>query len=120
MHKRVVLTMLAGASVVLALGLATATAQAGDLRISVLSTRADLVSGGDALTSISRPASVGLNGHDITGRFAKRPDGRFEGVVTGLRNGANTVTARLSDGTSTSATVINHPIGGPIFTGPQV
>ncbi|MFX5141990.1 DUF6351 family protein, partial [Acinetobacter baumannii] len=34
--------------------------------------------------------------------------------------GRNTLSARLPGGGSASATVINHPNGGPVFSGPQV
>src|SRR5262249_16797392 len=60
------------------------------------------------------------NGQDVTGQFGPRANGDFEGLLGGLVNGANTVQARLSDGTATTATIVNHPIGGPIFSGPQV
>ena len=110
----------------LAAGSASASAAPG-FQINVLSTRADLVSGGQALTSIGLPAgtdpttvTVSLNGASVTSEFAERPNGEFEGLLSGLVNGSNTVTAALSDGTSVSSTIINHPIGGPIFSGPQV
>jgi uncharacterized tannase-like protein DUF6351 len=102
-------------------------AMAQGLQIDVLSTRADLVSGGQALTSIGLPAGtdpstvkVALNGSDVTGQFAERANGQFEGLLSGLVNGSNTVTVTLPGGSSTSSTIINHPIGGPIFSGPQV
>jgi Tannase-like family of unknown function (DUF6351) len=125
LHCRRVVTVLATVGAAMALAAPAAVAQ--DLQIQVLSTRADLVSGGEALTQIELPAgtdpstvSVGLNTIDVTDQFAERPNGEFEGLLSGLVNGTNTVTATLSDGASTSATIVNHPIGGPIFAGPQV
>lgn len=125
LHCRRVVTVLATVGAVLALSAPAALAQS--LQIQVLSTRANLVSGGQALTQIQLPAGtdpstvkVGLNTIDVTDQFAERPNGEFEGVLSGLVNGTNTVTATLADGTSTSATIVNHPIGGPIFAGPQV
>jgi hypothetical protein len=107
----------------LALGAAPAAA-AQSLRINVLSTRADLVSGGQALTAIDFPGStaptVRLNGRAVTAQFARRPDGRFEALLTGLVNGSNTLTATLADGASTATTIVNHPISGPVFSGPQL
>jgi len=112
---------------VIGLAAAAPAASAQSLQINVLSTRADLVSGGQALTSIDLPAgtdpatvTVSLNGSDVSSQFAQRPNGQFEGLLTGLADGSNTLTASLPDGSSTSATIINHPIGGPIFSGPQV
>ena len=128
MHSSRVVSVLAALSVavgVLASGASAAVAQG--LQISVLSTRADLVSGGQALTSVALPAGtdpsgvkVLLNGSDVTSQFALRPNGQFEGLLSGLTDGSNTVTASLPDGTSSTGTIVNHPIGGPIFTGPQV
>ena len=70
------------------------------LRIAVLSNRADLISGGDALVEVVLPGEVAprsvrvtLNGHDVTSAFAVRPDGRFSGLLTGLAEGSNDVQA---------------------------
>jgi hypothetical protein len=128
MHKQRVVRVLGvfAALMAMAAGAAQAAATQG-LQINVLSSRADLVSGGQALTSIALPSgtdpatvTVTLNGNDVTSQFAQRPNGQFEGLMSGLANGPNTVTATLPGGATTSATIINHPIGGPVFTGPQV
>src|SRR6187549_1351807 len=89
------------------------------LRITVLSNRADLVSGGDALVQVSgaeRQAriTVRLNGQDVTGQFAVRPDGRYLGLLTGLRDGRNDLRASVSRAGARIA-VTNHPRGGPVF-----
>ena len=125
MHSKRVVAVVA--AVIAAIGLLAPAALAQGLRIDVLSTRADLVSGGQALTSIELPTgtdpssvAVSLNGQDVTSQFAPRPNGQFEGVLSGLADGSNTVQASLPDGTATTATIVNHPIGGPIFSGPQV
>src|SRR5207302_161929 len=60
------------------------------------------------------------DGADVTRAFAARPDGRFEGLVTGLRDGPNTLRARLPDGSGAEVTITSHPIGGPVFSGPQI
>jgi hypothetical protein len=124
-HSRRVVAVLAALGV--AMGVLAQSALAQGLQIDVLSTRADLVSGGQALTSIDLPAgtdpsgvAVSLNGHDVTGQFALRANGRFEGLLSGLVNGSNTVQASLPGGTTTTTTVVDHPIGGPIVSGPQV
>jgi hypothetical protein len=96
------------------------------LSISVLSGRADLVSGGSALVAINLPrgdtrqVKVTLGGKDVTGDFAVRQDGHFEGLVTGLAVGRNVLQARLRSGWATRITLVNHPIGGPVFSGPQL
>lgn len=105
----------------------TADAAATDVAIDVLSTRADLVSGGDALVEVTVPdgadpsaLTVQVDGRDVTGVFAVREDGRYLGVLEGLALGDNVVVARLPDGRGARLTVTNHPIGGPVFSGPHI
>ena len=101
------------------------TAAARPMTIDVLSNRADLISGGDALVAIQLPARrtagvrVDVDGRDITRSFRIRQNRRFEGLVTGLRVDRNVLTAR-QDGVGARITITNHPIGGPIFAGPQI
>jgi hypothetical protein len=97
------------------------------LSIETLSNRADLVSGGDALVRINLPTRatpqslrVRLRGRDVTRAFAVRSDGRVEGLLTGLVNGTNLVTATLADGRGARLTITNHPRGGPVLSGPQI
>ncbi len=96
------------------------------ISIAVLSNRADLVSGGDALVEITTEAvdpetlTVGLNGGDISAAFDTRPNGRFLGVVTGLIEGDNVLTATTPTGEGARLTITNHPIQGPVFSGPQL
>jgi uncharacterized tannase-like protein DUF6351 len=96
------------------------------LSISVLSGRANLVSGGSTLVAINLPRSaqrqvkVTLDGRNVTRDFATRRDGRFEGLVTGLRLGNNILQATLPSGWATKISLTNHPIGGPVFSGPQL
>jgi hypothetical protein len=93
------------------------------LAIKVLSNRADLVSGGDAYVEIAGASAEGVHvdvdGRDVSSAFAKRADGRVTGVLTGLRDGKNTVTARAANARA-KLVITNYPIGGPIFAGPQV
>jgi hypothetical protein len=96
------------------------------LAVQVVSGRADLVTGGDALVEVTGvrrggDVRVRLNGRDVTGRFAVRPNGRYQGLVDGLRVGRNDlrVTAGRYGG-GAGITLTNHAIGGPLFAGPQV
>ncbi|WP_431923555.1 DUF6351 family protein [Nonomuraea jabiensis] len=93
-----------------------------DLDIHVLSNRADLVSGGDALIRVTGPARVRieLNGADVTSRFAPGPDGTLTGLVDGLSPGRNVLTVRPPRGRAERLTITDHPSGGPVFSGPQV
>ncbi len=97
------------------------------LSIVVLSGRPDLVSGGSALVAITLPSrseakhvKVAVGGRNVRMAFAFRGDGRFEGLVTGLKLGSNVLQATLKSGWATRITLINHPIGGPVFAGPQL
>jgi uncharacterized tannase-like protein DUF6351 len=118
--------------VVLAIGVllcaAPSTAAAAPtLRIDVLSNRANVISAADALVEVKVPAGVSASnvrvlddGRDVTRAFARRKNGRFEGLVTGLSLGRNVLTAQAPGASSASITVTNHPNGGPVFSGPQV
>jgi Tannase-like family of unknown function (DUF6351) len=96
------------------------------LSISVLSGRANLVSGGSALVAINLPRSdrrhvkITLGRRNVTRNFATRKDGSLEGLVKGLALGRNTLQATLPSGWATRITLVNHPIGGPVFSGPQL
>src|SRR4051794_9582507 len=112
------------AVVAIALVAAPGAAAAKPITISVLSGRADLVSGGDALVAIggvpsARGLTVMVAGRNQSRAFAKRSDGRVTGLIRRLRNGRNTVLARA--GTRAAKLVVtNHPIGGPVLSGPQL
>jgi len=98
------------------------------MTITTLSNRADLVSGGDALVEIRTPGflfpatlMIDRDGTDITSAFAQNAAGRILGVVTGLKNGTNTISAKTTDGSWVGAQLVitNHPIGGPVLLGAQ-
>jgi hypothetical protein len=118
--------MLAAAG--LSLGLTAPAGGAEDgLRIDVLSNRADLVSGGDALIDIALPAGVDpdrvrvrLGRSDVSDAFALRENGRFQGLLDGLAEGDNELTARAPGVSGARLTITNHPHGGPVFSGPQI
>jgi hypothetical protein len=105
-----------------------AMAAVNDTRIGivVLSTRADLVTGDSALVQVtglrSFPGSmqVLLNGDSVRDDFALRQNGQFEGIVTGLSLGRNLLEARLPDGAGARLVITDHPISGPLFSGPQI
>ena len=103
-----------------------AAALAKPLRIQVLSNRSDLISGGDALLSVSAPTARAARASRL------RVDGKHVGagaihwrgrrgmtLVTGLHVGRNALAAR-SGASKARTTIIDHPSGGPIFSGPQV
>ena len=82
---RVAVIALLGA-LLLAVSPAQAARRRSHVSITVVSGRADLVSGGSALVAISpartaRRLKVTVGGHNATGRFAVRANGSFEGLV---------------------------------------
>jgi len=110
-----------------AAGSPSSTTAAAGPTITVLSSRPDLVTGGDALVRIALPqgadasgVKVAVDGRDVTAGFRKRASGAVEGLATGLRKGANTLTATLRDGSRARLTLTSHPSSGPLVAGAQV
>jgi hypothetical protein len=92
------------------------------VEVRVVSPRADLVTGGDALVEVLAPSqpTVDVDGRDVTTSLELVSPGTWRGLVTGLRLGPNEVRATLRDGRGARLTVTNHRTGGPLFAGPQV
>ncbi|MDR3418509.1 MAG: DUF6351 family protein [Nevskia sp.] len=95
--------------------------------IKVLSNRADLINGGDALVEVDPPSGtaasalrVSLNGQDISAQFAASGGGQYMALVSGLTVGSNTLSAQAPGLAVSSVTIVNHPQGGPVFAGPQI
>src|SRR3954453_4045316 len=104
----------------------SASAATPHASISVLSSRANLVSGHSAFVRIDfsrardvKGAKVKVGKRSVRGAFAKSGSRRLEGVVRGLRTGPNLLTVTVPGGGS-RITLTDHPIGGPVFTGPQL
>ena len=103
----------------------TGAAQGLQLRV-VSNPRAEFVSGGDVLVSVTPPSGVQasavrltLNGSDITS--ALRPDvtGRsIFALVKNLNDGSNAIVATAGKATS-KLTVVNHANAGPVISGPH-
>ncbi len=128
--------VLAGcAAIALAAGVAPALSQTatpppvqGKIDVKVLSSRYDLVSGGDALVEIrasegakASELKVWLNSRDLeTPLKFDQPTNTLRGVVTGLDKGANWLQVRGPTGYSVSQPLVNYPISGPILSGPHM
>ena len=89
MPKRIVVSV---AAVVALFTAGTGIAEAGTLTVEVLSNRANLISGGDALVAVKLPRSVKpasvkmtLNSSDVTSQFALRQNGSYEGLLSALQ-----------------------------------
>ena len=119
-----VLCALAGAPAALA-------AATHEFEIEVLSSPATMVTGGDALVRVDVPRTVPMhkatllvNGRDVTASLKVDESARtLTGMVDGLRLGENTLFAdsngRGNGRPTAELTVVNHPVTGPIFSGPQ-
>jgi hypothetical protein len=98
----------------------------GGLSLRVLSSPPSMVTGDDALVRVTLPRGpkvpevrVLLNREDVTDELElNRSERTLTGLVTGLRLGPNTLSAR-SRGRSVRLMLVNHPVTGPIFSGPQ-
>ncbi|HET9507134.1 MAG TPA: DUF6351 family protein [Gaiellaceae bacterium] len=102
--------------------------------IEAVSTLPQYVSGGDVLVRITlhddrasaKHLRVERNGEDVTGSFRTMPDGSLLGLVDGLDLGENSIVARANGrgqgtppGRSATLQVVDHPLSGPLFSGPQ-
>jgi hypothetical protein len=108
---------------VVTLGAAPA-AHANDVDIDVLSSRADQVSGGDALVRVEAPAGlrgqlrVLRNGDDVTSAFERR-DRSLVGLVAGLELGRNQLAVTRRSRTLNRLRLTAYPTAGPMFSGPH-
>lgn len=101
----------------------------GTVTLTTLSSRASMVSGGDVVVSVEAPAgsqvTLSVNGDDRSVELSTQTDGDDtstvvrSGLVGGLVEGDNDIVAN-ADGSSVELTVVNHPVSGPIFSGPHL
>ncbi len=121
-----VLTLGAGAVALVACGGGGSTrVDSSSVQLALLSSAPSQVSGGDVRVAVTAPPGqageieLWLNGARVAAALAVSGD-RLEGVVGGLANGLNTLEARhRGTGASQRLELTNHPITGPIFSGPQ-
>ncbi|WP_233521869.1 DUF6351 family protein [Streptomyces triticagri] len=91
-----------------------------------MSSRPDVVSGGDALIRVDVPGSVPadkvgirVDGRDVTDSFERTAGGSLMGVVRDLDEGRNRLIATARGAASGRLTLVNHPVSGPVFAGPH-
>jgi hypothetical protein len=119
--------ILAGASSLLLLACGGSDDEIPAPSVEVLSSKAEYVSGGDVLVAIKKQQagagtlSAKLNGVDVAAAFKPDPadSSRLLGVVSGLVDGANTLSADFG-GAATKVTLTNYPITGPMLSGPHL
>src|SRR5262249_46594359 len=111
---------------VAAIGFCPAAASAKTADITVLSSKPNQVSGGDALVrGDASPEQLGhfavqRNGTDVADAFSSQ-DGGLDGLVNGLRLGKNEL-AVVDTSTGkrlTQRKLFDYPTEGPIFSGPH-
>src|SRR3954447_11521572 len=100
---------------------APAEARMAAPRIAVLSNRADLISGGDALVRVTLPRGVKASRlkltagrRNVTRALHRTGTRQLTGRVTGLPNGRIALSARIRGASAARLYVTNHPIGGPV------
>jgi len=91
------------------------------IELRTVSSRADMVSGGDVLIEAAGPGAASLreararlNGRKVALRFQPAANGRMLARIEGLAIGSN----RLELGKA-SLRMVNHPRNGPVFSGPH-
>jgi len=101
------------------------SSSSGKLRLSVLSSAPEYVSGGDARIHVRAARGQRdklvflLNGKPKEVALQEVSDG-LEGVITGLANGRNLLEVRQRKGNQRDTIrLTNWPVTGPMFTGPQ-
>ncbi|WP_394825361.1 DUF6351 family protein [Pendulispora albinea] len=100
---------------------------AGEFDLITLSALPNAVTGGDVLIGLRGLAgadgyALTRNGVDVTASLQRLATGEVRGLVTGLELGDNELiaTARGPSGTRRAVlTVTNHPITGPVVSGPH-
>ena len=122
MCKRLLLGFVGAAAL---MGAAAPAAGAADVRLDVISGRANIVSGDDARVAIkvrrgvsARGLRVTLGKRNVSKSFARRANGRIEGLLEGLPSGSRRLTARLRNGSGARITLTNHPGGRARYLGP--
>jgi len=107
--------------------LKTSPRPAGAIDLLTVSTLPDAVTGGDVLMAVrgvdaADTLRVSAGGRDVTERFSQREDGEWRGLVDGLAEGESRVLATVTGPAgrrNAELMVVNHPVSGPILSGPH-
>ncbi|WP_299033547.1 DUF6351 family protein [uncultured Pseudokineococcus sp.] len=134
-HARVGPVLRAVAAPVLALGLVTAPAAAApaagsadepQVRLEVVSSRPDAVTGGEALVRVDlppgvRPRSLEVrrDGEDVTAEFQRSRSGGLLALIDGLEPGRHVLEASATRAATAHLDVLAHPSTGPVLSGPH-
>jgi hypothetical protein len=91
------------------------------MSIEVLSSMPQMVTGGDALVKITGAAAaptVTVGGKDVSAAFKGDAKTGWVGLVSGLKDGDNALSAKAGSDTA-SVTLVNHGLNDTLFAGPQ-
>ncbi|MFK7865287.1 MAG: DUF6351 family protein [Pseudohongiellaceae bacterium] len=108
-------------------GMLNEISQVEPFKLSVISSKSWLVSGGDALVELNGaedasllPFTVDLNGADISDLFIQVSGSRRQALLSSLPEGDSTLVVESpSTGTSSTLTLTNYPNSGPMISGPH-
>lgn len=114
-----------GALIVLTAVCVLRPAYAGQkVEVRTVSSRPEAVSGGDVLVQVTAPSesnwTAQLDGRDVTQSFHPAAgSGRLLALLSELKLGENTLEIRVNGTVKAKLEIINHPLAGPIFSGPH-
>ena len=98
----------------------------GTYELQILSGRPDMVTGGDALVAVRAAPDadltelrVTLDGADVTAAFRPTRAGALVGLVEGLPRESELALASADGTTLGAVSLVNHPVEGPVFSGPH-
>ena len=98
----------------------------GTYELQILSGRPDMVTGGDALVAVRAAPDadlselrVTLDGADVTAAFRPTLAGELVGLVEGLPRESELALASADGTTLGAVSLVNHPVEGPVFSGPH-
>jgi hypothetical protein len=89
--------------------------------IQVLSSMPQMVTGGDALVKITGATAaptVTVDGKDVSAAFKGDATKGWVGLVSGLKDGDNALSAKAGSDTA-NVTLVNHGLNDTLFAGPQ-
>ena len=104
-----------------------ATSTADGLEVTAISTRPEYVTDGDVLIEVRearstdvdmQPPVVSVGATERPGLLTATVNGAWRGLVDRLPEGESTISVRSGDRTG-SLRVTNHPVTGPLFSGPH-
>jgi len=124
MLRIVALALFVAALTALCCNRARAVAPVADFGLRVISSRPDMVSGGDVLVELRAPArhnwTTRLNHTDVTASFHTKTDSDvLFALLSGLHVGENSLEIRSGNRAIAQLMIGNHPSTGPILSGPH-